>query len=63
MRSISAEAVFSHMTPLTLVDYMLNLTDTPLACELYDMAYNELTRLVGTQEADAMIAEAELNNA
>ena len=59
MRSISAETVLDHMTPSTLVDYMLNLTDTPLAVELYDMAYNALVRCVGTKEADAMLAETE----
>ena len=59
MRSIGAETVLDHMTPSTLVDYMLNLTDTPLAFELYDMAYNALVRCVGTKEADAMLAETE----
>ena len=60
MRSISAEAVFSHMTPLTLVDFILNLPKSgETSAELYDMAYDALVRCVGTKEADAMLAETE----
>ena len=64
MRSISAEAVFSHLTPSTLVDFITSLPKFgETSAELYNMAYDALVRCVGTQEADAMIAEAELNNA
>lgn len=60
MQTITAQEVFSHMAPSTLVDFIINLPDSgETSAELYDMAYRTLVRIVGTKDADAMLTENE----
>ncbi len=65
MKPITAETVFSHMTPSTLVDFISNLpddlhhdcADCAVIAELNAMAYNELVANVGQQETDDLLME------
>ena len=65
MKTITAETVFSHMTPSTLADFILDLPDdlhpNCATCaeiaELNAMAYKELVANVGEEEANDLLME------
>ena len=65
MKTIAAQEVFSHMTPSTLADFILDLPDDlhpncatcAIIAELNAMAYSELVANVGEQEANELLAE------